>query len=90
MSDLKYEKSSNREIILINVSVLIPENDFIKVKLINPDGGISHMLWYKVESDKLTLFTHTFTDIERLEKRGIYSLQVEYGDMVDKKTIELS
>jgi len=90
MTDLTYEKSSNQEVILINVTVLIPENDFVKVKLINSDGGISHMLWYKVESDTLTSFTHTFTDIERLEKRGMYSLQVEYDDMVSKKTVILS
>lgn len=87
--NINHNKLSNHEIITVQIKAIIPIDDFVTAKLINSDGETAHKIWYKLKSDSLTTFSHTFTDIEKLSKRGTYTIVVEYGDMIDQKTITL-
>ena len=86
--DLEHSLYSNSETITIKVYAMAPLDDFVTVKLINSDGEIAHMLWYKIKSESIT-FTHTFIDIEKLSKKGVYTIQVESEEMMDKRTVRL-
>jgi len=84
---LSTSQSLDQKTISVVIRVIIPDNDFVTAKLINPDGETAHMIWYKVNSDSLTTFTHTFTDIDKLSKRGMYTILVEYDNMYDDQEL---
>lgn len=88
--DINHIESANLETISVTIKATIPVDDFVTAKLINPDGETAHKIWYKVKSNSLTTFSHTFTDIDKLSKRGTYTILVEYGDMLDKKSVTLN
>ena len=88
--NLEHNISPDQETITISVKATIPVDDFVTAKLINSDGQVAHKMWYKVNGDNVTTFALTFTDIDRLNLRGGYVIQVEYDGMIDEKRVTLN